>query len=244
MADMGEKRQKAMQRVRSQIKEDLVKRDKAIVHAIKAVDEMDRSANMLFERFRDWHSVYWPELSQKAKDIDAYLEASLGGRPGESLGADLNGADLQKMMEYGSMVRGMRRQRVELEAYLDKTMEEEAPNRRAVCGTIIGARLISSAGSLKRMAEYPSSTIQVLGAEKALFAHLRKGTKSPKHGHIFAFPELRAAQRNKRGKIARKIANKVSIASRLDYFGGEFRGDRLRKDMEAEIKAIKGERHE
>jgi nucleolar protein 56 len=117
-------------------------------------------------------------------------------------------------------------------------MKEEAPNVNAVCGSVIGARLIASAGGLRRLAEFPSSTVQILGAEKALFAHLKKGVKPPKYGVLFQHPAVHSAPFDKRGKIARKIASKTSSAAKIDYFKGEFAGERLAKELEEELKSI------
>ncbi|RLG21363.1 hypothetical protein DRN74_02255 [Candidatus Micrarchaeota archaeon] len=241
MNNLEEKRKKALQAVREKIKKELIKRDKLIVYVVKAIDELDKSSNLLFEKLRHWYAIYYPELSQKAKDLDAYIETVLEkDRPTTSLGAKLTEEDLNRIKRFASIVKELRDERRVLEQYLEKVMEEEAPNITAVAGAMLGARLISAAGSLKKLAEYPSSTIQVLGAEKALFAHIRKKTKSPKHGYIFAFPELRTAPKKLRGKIARKIASKISMVARIDYFKGEFIGDKLRKELEEEIAKIKG----
>jgi nucleolar protein 56 len=100
------------------------------------------------------------------------------------------------------------------------------------------ARLISIAGSLDRLAKMPSSTIQVLGAEKALFRSLKTGSRPPKHGIIFQYQPLHSAPRWQRGKISRTLASKLSIAVRIDAFRGEFIGDKLKESIEKRIREI------
>ena len=86
---------------------------------------------------------------------------------------------------------------------------------------MLGARLISLAGSLEKLAEFPSSTIQVIGASKALFKHLRARAPSPKHGIIYSHPLINTAPWWVRGKIARAVAAKLSLAARIDFYSGE-----------------------
>ncbi len=99
-------------------------------------------------------------------------------------------------------------------------MQNVAPNLSAVLGTAVGARILGRAGSIKKLATMPASTIQVLGAEKALFRSLKTGSAPPKHGLLFQHALVHAAPRWQRGKIARAIAGKAAIASRVDFHGG------------------------
>jgi len=122
---------------------------------------------------------------------------------------------------------------------LDSVMDEVAPNTRALVGSLLGARLIALAGGLTNLAKLPASTVQVLGAEKALFRSLRTGTRPPKHGIIFQHSIIHEAKRWQRGKIARALAGKLTIATRIDAFGGKYVGDQLRVDLEKRIEEIK-----
>ena len=126
-----------------------------------------------------------------------------------------------------------------MENYVDRTMEEMAPNVRAVAGALLGARLIAIAGSLQNLAMRPASTIQVLGAEKALFRSLKTGARPPKHGLIFQHTLLHDAKRWQRGKIARVIAGKLAIAARADAFGGRFIGERLKAEINKRLEEIR-----
>jgi nucleolar protein 56 len=118
-------------------------------------------------------------------------------------------------------------------------MKEIAPNLESIAGATIGARLIAKSGGLKELANLPASTIQVLGAEKALFKHLKYGTKPPKHGILFQHPLVHSAPKWQRGKIARLLANKISIAARADYFSQKDIRDILRRDIDKRVEMIK-----
>ena len=126
---------------------------------------------------------------------------------------------------------------------MDSVMEEVAPNTRAIGGSLLGARLLALAGGLLNLAKLPASTIQVLGAEKALFRSLKTKARPPKHGIIFQHPLIHDAKRWQRGKIARALAGKLAIAARVDAFNGEYMGDRLKADLEKRIDEIR-ERYE
>jgi nucleolar protein 56 len=117
-------------------------------------------------------------------------------------------------------------------------MEEVAPNTKYLVGSLLGARLIALSGGLMNLAKRPASTIQVLGAEKALFRSLKTGTKPPKHGLIFQHTLLHDAKRWQRGKIARALAGKLAIAARADAFGGRPIGKELKADMDRRIEEI------
>ena len=118
-------------------------------------------------------------------------------------------------------------------------MNEVAPNIAALVGSLIGARLISLAGSLKELARKPSSTVQVFGAEKALFRSLKTGTAPPKHGIIYRVPEVHNAAYWQRGKVARALAGKLSIAARIDAYSDRNEGESLRENFLSRVEEIK-----
>ena len=119
--------------------------------------------------------------------------------------------------------------RKNLEEQIDIQMKEIAPNITAVLGTTVGARILAKAGSLRKLSSMPASTIQVLGAEKALFRALKTGSNPPKHGLLFQHSVVHAAPRWQRGKIARAIAAKAAIAARVDVHGGGLNNTLLEK---------------
>lgn len=128
---------------------------------------------------------------------------------------------------------------VNLEKQIEKDMEIVAPNIYKTIGPLIGARLISYAKGLDKLAFMPASTIQLLGAEKALFRFKKEGGKPPKHGIIFQHSYINKSPRNKRGRIARVFANKISIASKADAFTKRDISDYLKQELEDKIKRIK-----
>ncbi|MEM3490627.1 MAG: C/D box methylation guide ribonucleoprotein complex aNOP56 subunit, partial [Fervidicoccaceae archaeon] len=157
----------------------------------------------------------------------------------ESIGADLSDFDIKPVQTLARMAWDIYTLRQELADYIDGVMKEVAPNITALVGSLLGARLISLAGSLESLARLPASTIQVLGAEKALFRSLKTGTKPPKHGIIFQYPEIHKAPRWQRGKMARTLAAKLAIAAKVDAFTGRWIGDKLVEDLTRRIEEIK-----
>jgi nucleolar protein 56 len=156
------------------------------------------------------------------------------------MGADIAETDLAQIQALSKSVLDLYELRKGMENFLDKTMDEVAPNTKAMVGSLLGARLIAVAGSLQNLAMRPASTIQVLGAEKALFRSLKTGARPPKHGLIFQHTLLHDAKKWQRGKIARALAGKLAIAVRADAFGGgRYVGDRLKADLDRRIEEIR-----
>ncbi|MGA2387131.1 MAG: C/D box methylation guide ribonucleoprotein complex aNOP56 subunit [Candidatus Bathyarchaeia archaeon] len=246
------------------IKGAVEKRDLIVAQGIQTLDDLDRTVNLFMGRLREWYGVYFPELDRLIEKHETYsrLVMNLGYRenytvealekeniPKEraqfvakaaesSMGADIAELDLNQIQELARNVLEFYELRKNMENYVDRTMEELAPNVRAVAGALLGARLIAIAGSLRNLAMRPASTIQVLGAEKALFRSLKTGARPPKHGLIFQHTLLHDAKRWQRGKIARVIAGKLAIAARADAFGGNFIGDRLKADINKRLDEI------
>lgn len=155
------------------------------------------------------------------------------------MGQDISPIDLVNIQTFASRVISLAEYRQRLSTYLNDKMHAVAPNLSALIGEIVGARLISHAGSLTNLAKYPASTVQILGAEKALFRALKTKGNTPKYGLIFHSSFIgRAKQRNK-GRISRYLANKCSIASRIDCFmdaATSAFGERLRDQVEERLR--------
>lgn len=226
-----------------------VSRDRCIIQAIRAVDDLVSTINLMNERLHEWYGLYFPELSDYARD-ERYSEliSEIGNRERiidslgigiESLGSDLKEEDLEIIIEFARELKNLYRRKEKLESYVADVMNEIAPNMTALLNPNLAARLISLAGGLKRLSSLPSSTVQLLGAEKALFLHIRDARKPPKHGIIFQHPWVHRAPPWQRGKIARTLAAKISIASKVDYWGGEFIGEYLKREMEKRIEEIR-----
>ena len=241
------------------------KRDLVIAQAIQTLDDLDRTINLFMGRLREWYGVHFPELDRLIEKHETYarLVMNLGyhdnfsfealekeGLPKDkaentakvaenSMGADMAEQDLAEIQTLSRNVLELYELRKSMENYVDKTMEEVAPNTRAVAGALLGARLIAVAGSLRNLAMRPASTIQVLGAEKALFRSLKTGARPPKHGLIFQHALLHDAKRWQRGKIARVLAGKLAIAARADAFGGAYIGAALKADVDKRLEEIR-----
>lgn len=213
-----------------------------VIHAIRTLDEVTETGNRLLERLRDWYGLHFPELDRMVSTAELVdLVADRGRREAmevaveESAGAEIGEADLAAVRSLAALVRDLWARRASLEAYLEARMGEVAPNVAHLVGPLIGARLLALAGGLQELSRKPASTIQLLGAEKAMFRHLRKGTKPPKHGVLFQHPWVHGSPRAQRGPIARALAGKVAIAARADAFTGRFIADDLKAEVEAAI---------
>jgi nucleolar protein 56 len=165
-----------------------------------------------------------PEPGPEEAGPDIGRLASLAS---SSAGAAMDEAELEAVKGLAAAYLSLAGHREELEGHLRGAMEGVAPNLSELAGPLIGARLIRLAGGMERLARLPSSTVQVLGAEKALFSHLREGTRPPKHGIIFQHPIIHTASWWQRGRIARHFAGKLAIAARSDHYGGTSRGSDL-----------------
>merc|ERR1712212_157599 len=155
------------------------------------------------------------------------------------MGIDIGAIDLMNIQMFARRVISLTDYRKTLSDYLHSKMGNVAPNLAALIGDVVGARLISHAGSLTNLAKYPASTVQILGAEKALFRALKKKGNTPKYGLIFHSSFIgRAAAKNK-GRISRFLANKCTIASRIDCFSEQSNnvfGNKLKDQVEDRLK--------
>jgi len=155
------------------------------------------------------------------------------------MGADLSENDIDQIQVMCKNTLELNDVRESLEKYVASVMDEVAPNIRALVGSLLGARIIALAGGLTNLAKLPASTVQILGAERALFRSLRTGARPPKHGIIFQHSLIHEAKRWQRGKVARALAGKLTIAARIDVFSGKYAGDKLKADLEKRIEEIK-----
>jgi len=250
---------------RMKIREEFQNRDKLIIQTIESIDELDKTTNLLVNRLNEWYGLYFPELYKIINDNELFVKiiSNVVNRSDfnekvlknfnlnedkikkiieaskNSIGTDLPEEDLEKIKEMAVLVRSLYERRKDLENYLEGLMKEIAPNVYSITGATIGARLITKAGGIKKLAELPASTIQVLGAERALFKHLKFGAKPPKHGILFQHPLVHSAPKVHRGKIARLLANKIALAARLDYYGQREMGENLKKEIMQRVEMIK-----
>jgi nucleolar protein 56 len=258
-------RQVTLQLARAGIAVAAARRDLSAVQAVRAMDDLDKVLNLLAGRVREWFGLHFPEMDRIVEKHDTYARLvaklgnrrnftyenlvaegipkekaeELGGAARKSMGAEISEPDLTVLQSFCELMLDLYKFRGKSEAYVEDVLKQVAPNMTAIVGAPLSARLISIAGSLDNLAKMPASTLQVLGAEKALFRSLKTGARPPKHGVIFQHTAIHQSPRWQRGKIARALSGKLSIAARIDAFGGEFLGQKLRDDVDRKVNEIK-----
>ncbi|MGC9516560.1 MAG: NOP5/NOP56 family protein [Methanomicrobiales archaeon] len=226
-----------------QLKEASQAEDMFLIQTINAIDELEEAIGKFIERIREWYSIHFPEMD-KIRNHEKYVQliAEYGNRDSiinhsesdpdfdigkikVTSGADLEPIDQRIIQNYASSIKSLQETKKSLIGYLDDKMEDIAPNIKDLVGSSLGAKIISHAGGIRKLALLPSSTVQIMGAEKALFRHKKTGERPPKHGLIYQHPDIRSSKWWIRGKIARTLAGKISLAARKDFFSGEFDPD-------------------
>ncbi|KAG8630568.1 hypothetical protein KVT40_002187 [Elsinoe batatas] len=233
---------------RAKVKFSVQKNDNHIIQAIATIDQLDKACNTFAMRVREWYGWHFPELVKIVSDNGTYAKLALFIKDKKtltedslhdlaaiveddesiarsiidaarvSMGQDISEEDMVNVMAFAQRVVSLTTYRKTVGSYLVSKMGIVAPNLAALIGETVGARLIQKAGSLTNLAKYPASTVQILGAEKALFRALKTKGNTPKYGIIYHSSFIgRAGQKNK-GRISRFLANKTSIASRIDNF--------------------------
>ena len=259
---MPTRRERILDEMKAKLRQSYLSRDLLLVFCDNAVKDVERNANILFERLNEWYSIYFPEL--KLEDRSKYCNLVLQidkenmaeskkailtilGEKGapvvnaleNSAGADLQPKDLEGMKLIAQQILMLEETEEQLNKYVDTVSREVCPNMAEVAGPKVAAMLIAHVGGLEKIAKLPASTLQVLGAEKALFKHLRKNTKPPKHGIIFQHSLIHSSPKDKRGKIARALSGKLAIAAKVDAYGkGKFIGKELRAQFEKRVQEI------
>ncbi len=222
--------------------------DRLIIQAVNAVDELDKTTNLLSIRLREWYGFYFPELLEKMQDSEqliAYVSDELyrkdvkGIDVSETIGANVEKKDLVQMQSLAKSLQVMYSERKSIETYIESRLAEIMPNTTSIIGSVIAARLLSIAGSLEKLAKFPSSTIQILGAEKALFRHIVSGGRSPKYGILFQTNYVQQAPFERKGKMARLLASKLSMAIKVDFYKGKPVGAEYKKELDAELAKMK-----
>lgn len=237
-------RQFALDFSSSKVRRISEKLDLHISQSINALDELDKIINVIGARLREWYGLHFPELDYLIQNIFTYAEiVKLSGNRNninlnmlENLGIERKRADmilvavqrskggdileenLSIIKKLGNEIIMQTELRKILAHQIEEMMEKIAPNIKELLTATVGARLLAKAGSLQKLSVMPASTIQIIGAEKALFRSLKTGAPPPKHGILFQHPILHSAPKWQRGKMARAIASKVAIAARIDLF--------------------------
>merc|ERR1712193_108707 len=220
--------------------------DTMIVQAISLLDDLDKELNNYVMRCREWYGWHFPEVGKIVQDNMAYaktiklmgdrtkavdcdfsailpeeVEADLKEAAEVSMGTEVSAEDIENIRDLCDQILEISDYRAQLYDYLKNRMMAIAPNLTILVGELVGARLISHAGSLMNLAKHPSSTVQILGAEKALFRALKTKHDTPKYGLIYHASLVGQAGAKTKGKISRMLAAKSSLAARYDVLGDD-----------------------
>lgn len=253
---------------RARVKFSVQKNDNHIIQAIATLDHLEKAVNTFSMRVREWYSWHFPELvrlvSENQKyatvalfigdkkslsdeslhdlaalvDDDEAVAQSIINAAKVSMGRDMSEGDMEHVMDFAKRAVQLAKFRKSLQNYLISKMSIVAPNVAALIGDTVGARLIAKAGSLTNLAKCAASTVQILGAEKALFRALKTKGATPKYGLIYHSSFIQKAGPKNRGRISRFLANKTSVAARIDNFSDaptRAFGEALRRQVEERI---------
>jgi len=228
-----------------------VGKDRIVMHVVGVIDDLDGTLNSLSERMREWYGLHFPELVREIRSHEKFAEtvSKYGGREGmkergiskladKSVGMDFSEQDIKSVKDFAAVLLDMHKTREKMVKYLEKECAKIMPNLSEVAGPLLASRLVSLAGGLEKMAKLPSSTIQLLGAEKALFRHLKGKGKAPKYGILFGHQLIQNAPKHLRGKIARLLSSKLSLAAKMDFFSEKDQGKDMRKDLDKKVEEL------
>ena len=257
-----ERRLRFLKKAREKTSAALRSRDVMLAQISRTVEELESVSNLMGEKLEEMYSMYFPELktSERRSYISVVLNfdkenpepatianfvgqgkaADICERAKGSAGGELKPKDVEKIRELARQIEGVYGLMDSYEDYIEELAKEVCPNMQYIVGGKLAGKLISLAGSLRKLSMMPASTIQVLGAEKALFKHLKnkKGIPPPKHGVIFQYPAISQGNKKVRGKIARALAAKLSIATKADSETKRFIAPMLKENFEARLKQI------
>ncbi|GEM_PF-684969 len=269
MDKIEEMRKNLISAAKKKVQEKYGARDVHIIKSVNLLGDLDGTANLLTEQLREWYSVHFPELGSQVADNMSYLKmvhyigkkSNFTGekisqyledkeRVGEivsasksSIGSDVAPEDLEQMRSLALNCLNLLEEREAISKYIEKAMEKEMPAFSAIAGPTIGAKILAKIGSKSKLAFLPASTIQIVGAEKALFLHIKMGVKGPKFGYLYQHPLVKAASYENKGRMARSIAAKLSIAAKMDYFGSKGNADEMKKQLEIRAKELTDRKH-
>ncbi|MBT7902482.1 hypothetical protein HN587_01370 [Candidatus Woesearchaeota archaeon] len=225
-------------------------RDHLIMQTINQIEELDKIANNIAKRLREWYGLYNPEFGHTIESHEKYADLIIKKSKKElldelgviqTMGIDLEEPDLEAIRRVANQLSGLYLLKETQKEYLESVMKTECPNVLELCGPLIGGKFVSLAGGIEKLSSFPASTIQLLGAEKALFRHIKTGARCPKYGILLNHPLVTQTNKKDKAKVARLIADKVSIAAKVDFFKGEFMGAKLNKEIETKINHIKSQ---
>ena len=257
-----EKRRRIMNLAREAVGKAYSTGEHSISQAINAYNEIEKSRNLIHERVEEWYGIYFPELvlgspenyarfvvelgsNKKSASRDAVQRILGDGADGvmqkiqASIGREPDAEEYRAISAIANLELELVRSENGIDAYLKENVPKLMPNISYLVDYKIAAELLSRAGSIEKLANMPSGTLQLLGAEKALFRHLRSGARPPKYGVLFKLKEVVVADRRDKGRVARMFATKLSIAARADAFSKRFIAKELKESIDESIEKMK-----
>ncbi|MCI4439005.1 C/D box methylation guide ribonucleoprotein complex aNOP56 subunit [archaeon] len=255
-------REFALEITSKRISEDSARLDKELIALVNAYESINGAINELTEKLQDLNDLFFPELRRVLRNPEKYVsflieypsrELLLSAKNGnkrlevgkevvraaeKSIGAPIRKESEETIYEYAKGIKALYKLKDKLTERIAEIAREIAPNLSEIAGPVLAAKLITKAGGLVELAKMPSSTVQVIGAEKALFRAIKEGSKPPKHGMIFQHPLVHNAPRKLRGKVARTLASKIVMAARFDAFSGVDSSQKLKSELKEKLKKI------
>lgn len=257
-----ELRERMLASAKAGITEAYSSEEYALIQAINAYLETNKSYNLTYERLTEWFGIYFPEIRiNNAKSLADLVLAISKSEPqfeeikkilnndamakgvfeklDKTIGRKMNVDEKEALIEFAEGSNNIHKVLAALESYIKIASERLLPNTTYLTDEKIAAELLSKAGSLERLATMPASTVQLLGAEKSLFKHIKFGSKPPKYGILFKLPIVNTAPREIRGRIARVYATKICIGLKADYYTKKFIGKELKANLDEIVQKIK-----
>jgi nucleolar protein 56 len=265
--DREEKRRRLIAESGKGVSEAYSSSDHPIIQAINTYKEIEKIQGLVYERMEEWYGIYFPEF--KSLGFDAYAslvseikegkdadEEKLGKilndeAHGKKLSGEIKRAgsrpelahnEYEVIKEIAGVEKNLSELQSKLDSFIKESVEKSMPNIAYLVEYKIAAELLAKAGSLNRLATMPASTVQLLGAEKALFKHLKFGSKPPKYGVLFKLSQFSNASKKQRGRLARVYATKICIAARADAYTKRFIAEKLKESLDAATEKIMKEK--
>ncbi len=256
-----EKRRRLLELAKASVTTAYSTGEHSVILAINTYNEIEHAKNLIYEKLEEWYGIFFPELrltsqltyarfvvefgmDKKLADKER-LSSMLGAgaeaaaeKASKSIGREPSEAEYLMLKQVAESELYLDELQLKLDSYLAVEVKKLMPNISYLVDYKIAAELLAKAGSLSKLGFMPASTIQLLGAEKALFKHIKFHTRPPKYGVLFKLPQITNASHFKRGRIARLYATKICIAAKADAFTKNFIAEKLKKDLASGLERI------
>ncbi len=253
-----EKRQRLLGLAKASLSDVYSGSEHSIAQAIASYNELEKTRNLVHEKLEEWYGIFFPELKLSNQLTYARFVAEFGAdkkaaaaddlakllgtaadavsrQAAQSIGREPTAEEFEQLRALAQLEVSIADTQAMLDKYLDSSTKKLMPNITYLIDYKVAAELLGRAGSLGKLATMPSGTVQLLGAEKALFKHIKFGTKPPKYGTLFKLQQVGGAGRRERGRIARIYATKIAIAARADAITKNFIADKLKEQIDKAI---------